>query len=263
MRFRVLLLGFVMLSAAAFGDEARVAALIAGPSGGGGAPLLWFRKDPQTNSAPGGAALTVRRPDDLSARAPDPWGNPDSAFGPSAENPVGAAIAGSRSSDALCSDEGTVVMFLKAPEERLGNAIILTRGGYQFAFDLRICGAMLTAIGVTGDPSSAPKNFKFSAVGPGNWHLIALRWKKKGEDYALSWSLGQLADGAACEEGEITLRAVGCQSKELELAGRIVKPESSALELKGGFLNNFAVYDTRLSDAALAAIYAAAKQGLK
>lgn len=258
----------LLLPAGIKADEAKVAQLIESPAPGISAPLVWFRKDPGLNSGTGLPSLLAKSGGDLGARAQDPWGQADGAFGPSGNPPTGAAIAGSKEANLLGSESGTVLLFVKAPEELHEEAIILEQGGWSKetpCFDLRLRrGTSLILMAGTPGMGSGPRDFPLGKIMAGQWHFLALSWQKEADDYAVNWWLGELVAGATPVQGELRLSSVGVQGQPLKIAGR-ARGETYGIPvvLGGGFLCNFAVYDSRLGGDEISAIYSAAKEGLK
>jgi hypothetical protein len=73
-----------------------------------------------------------------------------------------------------------------------------------------------------------------------------------------------LVAGVTPVQGELRLPSVGVQGQPLKIAGRARgETYGTPIVLGGGFLCNFAVYDSRLGDDEISAIYSAAKEGLK
>jgi hypothetical protein len=268
--FRRLLLCFTLslLPALATADDAQVAKLIESPAPGIQSPVVWFRSDPGVNSGTGSPSLLATSGGTLGDRTANPWGQADAAFGPSGEPLTGAAVAGSKEANLLSSENGTVLLFLKAPETPDEESIIFEQGAWSQetqCFDLRIRKGKSLEI-LVGAPGmeSPPQGFPLSDIEAGQWYFLALSWQKETDDYAVKWWVGELAAGATPMQGDLRLPAMGAPGSALKIAGRARGETFGApVVLAGGYLNNFAVYDSRLGDDQISAIYSAALEGLK
>jgi hypothetical protein len=258
----------LLLPAGTKADEAKVAQFIESPAPGISAPLVWFRKDPGLNSGTGLPSLLAKSGGDLGARAKDPWGQADAAFGPSGSPPSGAAVAGSKAANLLGSDSGTALLFVKTPATLHDEALILEQGAWSKeaqSFDLRIRQgtSLVLMVGAPGT-GAAPREFPLGKVVPGQWYFVALRWQKDSDDYGVDWLLGELVAGASAVQGNLRLPSVGAPDNALKIAGRARgETVDTPVVLTGGYLCNVAVYESRLGDEQINAIYSAALEGLK
>lgn len=263
----IILIGNVALPMA-HASLREVEAVISEPTGPGSAPALWYRHSPSEDFGVDGAGWAISDASASISRSEDPWGTDQGAFGLAPDATRGLAVPGSQPSTLLASDEGTVILFLKAPEtwppaHGTEEAMIFARGAYGVGpvFDLRISRGLSVALFVS-DGGDRPEKLQFGSLSEGQWYLLALRWSKSGDVYEIVANLGELGSGSLQEFRESS-PVVGAADAPVTILGRVAgfgTDADRAVTLRGGWITQFAIYESALPDTTLEALFSASNR---
>jgi hypothetical protein len=229
-------------------------------------PFVWFRTSANQNTGSGNPTLVATSGGRLNERGPDPWGNPDSAFGPAAADKSGVAITGSGTSSVMPAREGTVLFFYRAPAGLALPAILVNRGDFNQpgCLGLRICktntGPALTLLR-QGVAASETRQIWIAPFNPEEWTFVAAAWTEKDNLVKLRYWSGTLR-GRELTEGEDSYALIPTEvpmNKVVLIGGRKREQQGLAtLAFSGGLFHQMAFYDYALSDETVKDIYLAA-----
>ncbi len=237
---------------------------------GGTEPAIFYKADASTNSGIGEMRWAAVAGSKLSRKVADPWGNAEGAFALPEGAQSGAAISGATQTDLLAGPGGAVIFFFKAPDGTVENAMLLSRGPWEKdkpVFDLRATGGAASRVKLySGAGGGSPMQADLGRAEPSGWNFVGFTWNQTADGYQLKSFVSPLAEGAALEEKEILIPAVGASGIPISLAGRFSQSTGGAVDrlllLDQGAFTHFAIYQDTLPDAAIRAVFDAALKGL-
>lgn len=229
-------------------------------------PIVWFRGTANQNIGSGNPTLVGTSGGRLNGRGSDPWGNPDSAFGPAVTDKAGVAITGSSTQPVMPYREGTVLFFYRAPSGLQLPALLVNRSDFNQpgCLGLRICktntGPALTLLrpGVT---ASETRQIWIAPFSPEEWTFVAASWIEQNNLVKVRYWSGTLR-GQELTEGEdsyANITTSATPSSVVLIGGRKRDQQGlAAIPFTGGLLHQLAFYDYALSEETVKDIYLAA-----